>query len=296
MGERRASRPFTWDDVDRLHALVARSRRVRDPASLTRIGDFWWTLRNTPAGEPLRHMQVWTHSDGSLIAVAFLDPPSSGDVIIAPDGDSAFDEALDWLEAEHRNAGSGELSIVVPASDQTCAEAMRRRGYAKSEGGNVRFWRSLDSALSEAPLPEGASVRGVATREDIGRRTFVEASSFGGSVTAEDWQSMTARLPNYRSELDLIAVAPDGAVASACTCFYDGATRCGEFEAVGTVKAYQRMGFGKAAITEGLQRLHRLGATQAIVETTIGNDAAIALYESCGFGVVAQEYRWTKRG
>lgn len=106
---------------------------------------------------------------------------------------------------------------------------------------------------------------------------------------------MTRRLPGYRPELDLVVVAPDGTGASACTCWYDATTRCGEFEAVGTSKAYQRMGAGKAVIMEGLRRLHRLGATQAVVQTTMNNAPAIALYQSCGFEVVARDHSWVKR-
>jgi ribosomal protein S18 acetylase RimI-like enzyme len=47
-------------------------------------------------------------------------------------------------------------------------------------------------------------------------------------------------------------------------------------------------------ITEGLRRLHHLGATQAVVQTTIGNGPAIALYRSSGFESVAEDHVWTK--
>jgi ribosomal protein S18 acetylase RimI-like enzyme len=63
---------------------------------------------------------------------------------------------------------------------------------------------------------------------------------------------------------------------------------------VGTSNAYRRMGLAKAVIIEELRRLHQLGATRAVVQTMISNAPAIALYQSCGFEVVARDYGWAK--
>ena len=122
------SRPLTWEDIPALHELVRRRWAVDGAHVQRRIGDFWWALRNTPANDTLRHMQVWPREDGSLMAVAWLDPPEMGDVIVAPESESIFDQALDWLEEEHCVAGSGGLSIVVLAGDEPRAEGLRYRG------------------------------------------------------------------------------------------------------------------------------------------------------------------------
>jgi ribosomal protein S18 acetylase RimI-like enzyme len=103
------------------------------------------------------------------------------------------------------------------------------------------------------------------------------------------------RLPGYDPSLDIIAVAPDGTGASACTCWYDADTRSGEFEPVGTSRPMQRLGLGKTVIAEGLRRLHEHGATQAIVQTNPTNAAAIALYTASGFQHVVTQNWWTKR-
>jgi predicted N-acetyltransferase YhbS len=69
----------------------------------------------------------------------------------------------------------------------------------------------------------------------------------------------------YRRDLDLVAVAPDGAIASFCTIWFDDVTRSAYFEPVATVPAHQRRGLGRAVMTEGLRRLQRMGATLALV-------------------------------
>jgi mycothiol synthase len=69
----------------------------------------------------------------------------------------------------------------------------------------------------------------------------------------------------YRRDLDLVAIAPEGAIASFCTIWFDDVTRSACFKQVATVPAYQRRGLGKAVMTEGLRHLQRMGATLALV-------------------------------
>jgi GNAT superfamily N-acetyltransferase len=291
-----ASRPFTWDDLPRLHELTARRSAVEAPGAQMHIGEIYWVLRDTSSGSPLGDARVWLAADSSLAAFAWLDPPVLGDLIVTPDsGERLLDAVLRWLEEESRAQARSAIAVVAMDDDAPRVEALRRRGYARGESGNVRFWRSLTPALPAAALPASFSMRGVFTEEDIERRVFVESSAFGGSVTGDAWRSFVRRSPRYRPELDVLVVAPDGAGASAATSWYDDATRCGELEAVGTAAAYRRMGLAKAVVIEELRLLQELGATQVVVQTTIGNEPATALYRSCGFAFVAEDPAWTKQ-
>jgi ribosomal protein S18 acetylase RimI-like enzyme len=114
-------------------------------------------------------------------------------------------------------------------------------------------------------------------------------------VSADTWRSFQERLPGYRADLDLLVVAPDGTGASAITCWYDLATRCGEIEAVGTVPEHRRRGLCRALIIDGLRRLRAAGATHAVVQTTIANAPARALYPSCGFTPAGIDRAWVKQ-
>lgn len=288
-------REFAWADIPALHALVRERWAVDGPSGQRRIGDMWWALRNTPADNPLRHMQVWAREDGSLAACAFLDPPGLGDVIVSPEAPAMVDEAMNWLEAEHRRAGSGSLEIVVLAADDERAAALGQRGYQAIGAGNVRFRIALHVAPVAAPLPDEYLLTDSASDTNMARRAYVEAVSFGNdTLTAAAWASLMRQLPAYRPELDVLAVAPDGSGASACTNWYDLSSRCGELEAVGTAPAHRRRGVARAVIIESLRRLHAAGAGAAIVETLISNAPAIALYQSCGFTEIGRDYAWTR--
>jgi GNAT superfamily N-acetyltransferase len=95
------------------------------------------------------------------------------------------------------------------------------------------------------------------------------------------WYRNIQNAPLYRRDLDIVAIACDGAVASFCTIWFDDVTRTGVFEPVATVPAHQRRGLGKVVMCEGLRRLKRIGAMRAYVGSY--SPEAGALYASVGF-------------
>jgi mycothiol synthase len=112
-------------------------------------------------------------------------------------------------------------------------------------------------------------------------------------VTLEAYQRLRAT-PSYRTNLDLVAVAPDGTLAAYCICWYDQATQIGLFEPVGTHPAYRRQGFGRAVVVEGLRRLQAAGAIVAWVTAVDSNEPAGRLYENVGFTAATDEYLYRK--
>jgi nitroreductase len=82
----------------------------------------------------------------------------------------------------------------------------------------------------------------------------------------------------YRRDLDLVAAAPNGDIASFGGVWYDDVTRSADIEPVGTYGPYQRRGLARAVMLEGLRRVKRLGATLALVGGY--TPAANALYAS----------------
>jgi ribosomal protein S18 acetylase RimI-like enzyme len=107
------------------------------------------------------------------------------------------------------------------------------------------------------------------------------------------------RDPEYRPDLDLVAVAPDGTLAGFCLCSIgrEENARLGRDEGwvdtLGTHPAYRKLGLGRALLLTGLRRLRASGIAVAVLGTGQGNPA-VALYESAGFRV-AYHVLWYRR-
>jgi ribosomal protein S18 acetylase RimI-like enzyme len=291
-------RPFTWNDVTAVYALMARWRAALDPRACMHLGDMYWTTRASER-DPTADAWVWeragSQAAGSLAAFGWLDAPFHDDVAIDPVDGPPLDEALAFLEHQARACDRASIGLVVIDGDVAREEALRARGYVRGGDGNTRMWRQVEATPTVSAMPDGYQLLHVETDTDFEQRAFVECDAFGGAgFSGEAWRAFVDRLPNYRTDLDLLAIAADGGGVSAATFWYDDETRCGEIEAVGTAKAHLRRGVGKGVITEGLRRLHALGATTAVVQTTIGDEPAIALYQSCGFEIAGHDYAWTK--
>jgi mycothiol synthase len=97
------------------------------------------------------------------------------------------------------------------------------------------------------------------------------------------WRIHTLHMPQYRPELDLVVVAPDGALAGFCIGWLDQRRRVGQIEPMGVHSRFQRLGLSQALLQEILRRFQALGADFAQLETDLERNAARHTYESAGF-------------
>jgi mycothiol synthase len=102
------------------------------------------------------------------------------------------------------------------------------------------------------------------------------------------------RLPGYLSELDLVAIAPDGIIAAYVNCWIDPVNRIGDFGPVGARPAYRRQELTRAALLEGLRRLKARGMDRVCVSTGVSNTPARQLYELIGFKIVNKYLDYVK--
>ena len=94
--------------------------------------------------------------------------------------------------------------------------------------------------------------------------------------------------PNFRFDLTLVALAPNGDYASYCGMWYDAVNRFGYVEPVATDPDYRRMGLGKAVVTESMKRCGRVGAKVIYV------GSGQPFYRSMGFEPLYEHHCWTK--
>jgi ribosomal protein S18 acetylase RimI-like enzyme len=186
------------------------------------------------------------------------------------------------IRPDHTN----RLCVWAPAQDLLRQEVLTRRGYAKDGWPETQWRRRLDGAIATAPIPPGYAVRPLGDGLELLERCYASGLGFhDGDIkiavenrTDPTWYRNIQTAPLYRRDLDLVAVAPDGAIAAFCTVWFDDVTRSAYFEPVATVPAHRRRGLGRSLMIEGLRRLQCMGATLAFVSGY--SPAANALYRS----------------
>ncbi|MFH1689879.1 MAG: GNAT family N-acetyltransferase [Candidatus Eisenbacteria bacterium] len=122
--------------------------------------------------------------------------------------------------------------------------------------------------------------------------TVLNAEGKGDNRADVTWYRSIQKAPLYRRDLDIVAVAPDGAVASFCTIWFDDITLTAACEPVATSPAHQRKGLARACIHEGLRRAKEMGATLGFVGS--GEEGAHRCYASAGFKDYSISRQWVK--
>ena len=226
---------------------------------------------------------LWETTDGQIAAV--LNPEDRGDahLQVHPRLRTPELETEMLAVAEEQLAVQQEdkqvLTVWTDAQDALRLDILKRRGYIKGKWAESQWRRDLDAPIPDAPIPPGYTVRALGDVDacacglgagELPARSWASWRGFHPDAPDEDyegweWYHNIQRCPLYRRDLDLVAVAPDGEIASFCTMWYDDVTRSAYIEPVATVPEHLRHGLARATITEGLRRLQRLGATRAFV-------------------------------
>lgn len=258
--------------------LRAMQRLVQDAWALVgsrnrwHVGDVAW---QHGSGGSVGRRQLW-EEDGRVVAWGWGDGSYLG-WQVDPRRVELLDEMFDAFEPD---------VTTVLASETAAIEILERRGYRADED---RPWfaymqRELES-LPPVEMPDGYEVRVSRGLDELVERTAVHRAAWEPSQMNEEKMRTVMTTWPYRADLDCIAVAPDGTLASSTLAWYDDENRVGEFEPVGTPPAHRRRGIGRAVNAFTLHQLRDAGAELAVVYCR--GDAAYPipklLYESVGF-------------
>jgi mycothiol synthase len=275
---------------------------LREVSILNNRHDFSWPLLRWDywrwhVNENIFHFQLeevitlW-ESKGQIVAM--LNPDGDGEAFFQVH--PAFCEEVSMAEmlevAEQKlsksNAqGRKELIVWVNADDSSTKDLLAREGYVRSKYSAEHMRRRFLAQPIPDPAPGGGyTVRALGDASELPARSWLSWKAFHPDEPDEkyqgwEWYRNVQRVPLYRRDLDIVAVAPDGELAAFCTVWFDDITRTAVFEPVGTHPEHQRRGLGKAVMSEGLRRAERLGATLATVSSY--STGAHALYHSMGF-------------
>jgi GNAT superfamily N-acetyltransferase len=255
--------------------------------------DYWrWHVNENIFHFKLEEVVTLWESNGQTIAM--LNPDGDGEAFFqVHPGFRAEVPMVEMLGIAEQKlpkinaAGKKELIVWLNADDHLTRDLFSAHGYVRAKYLAEHMRRRSVSQPAPDSVPQGGyTVRALGDERELPARSWLSWKVFHPEEPDEkyqgwEWYRNVQRVPLYRRDLDIVAVASDGELAAFCTVWFDDITRTAVFEPVGTHPSHQRRGLGKAVMGEGLRRAQRLGATLATVSSY--SPGAHALYHSMGF-------------
>ncbi len=304
------ARPYNGiEDFHKMTHILREGRKASRHSGYIHIGDLnWWAYYITPRHNTMNETSyIWEDDNGAVLGWSLLSPHYGlFDLFVHPDERSSERRAhmLSWTEERmievQRQRGKNRVGIgSLWQGDDVWMNLLAKHGYAldTEEHQYVYMVHPLVD-IPEATLPDGFVVRSVRGEEDVEARAEVHRAAwarpnFESFMTAERYREFM-KAPDYRPELDIVAVAPDGRFGASAMVWLDEENALGHYEPVGTNPEFRRMGLGKAVLWEGLRRVRALGATDATVCPLENDPVAMGLYTSAGFQPVNKIVSYTK--
>jgi GNAT superfamily N-acetyltransferase len=237
---------------------------------------------------------IWENDEGEIVGIVSAEAPRLGEAFFQrhPKYTFLLDEMLDYAEETLIDEAKNTLRIYVYDHDELLQTLVQKRGYQQDvehPGYDSEF---VIEEPPEPKLPEGYAVQSMAQENDLAKRCKVQGLGFNHWDPSE-WMTVFAykevqKAPDYRKDLDLYVVGPDGEFVSSCIVWHDEYNRMGFFEPVSTHPDFRRRGFGKAVVMEGIRRIAALGAEKARV------GSGQPFYEAIGFRKKCIGYPWTR--
>jgi mycothiol synthase len=265
----------------------------------------WHGIKNLGDGDLERDFTLWETEDHQLAGVLNPEEPGHTFLQVHPAHKTpGLEEQMIAYAEEHLRSpsrkGGHAIYIWCDSSDAQRQSILKKRGYTAFEPWAEHHWRrSLDLPLPGRPFKTGITIRSLGDDTELPSRCWASWRAFHPDEPDEKyepdvtWYRNIQSAPLYRSDLDLVAIAPTGEVAAFTTLWYEPDPLCGFFEPVGCVPEYQRQGLASALLCKGMQRLVAVGATLAIVAG--GSVHANALYQSVFGNDYDLAMPWEKR-
>ena len=216
-------------------------------------------------------------------------------------------ELIRWSEKQLQQLGQQKhrpVQLLTDSRDDQVDRAVlfNQQGF-QIQREFLTLARSLNQPLPVVELPGGFRLSYLKNPDQIPAWVEMYNQSFVDHWNHYDITPETAKywhtLPEYRAELDLIAIAPDGTFAALCSCRLQPQTHAkrytGWIEWLGTRRGFRRMGLGRAMLFAGMRQLQQAGADT--VKLSVDSESltgANHLYESVGFRPVETVLSWVK--
>lgn len=198
-------------------------------------------------------------------------------------------QIIDWGEhCVRKTLCQGKLTTL----DTSCREENVRRiafleqfGFQRTEGSTIRMMRDLSQLLPEPKLPPGFVIRPITGIQEAETVAAMHRAAFGTDHMTTENRLSIMNTSEYDPTLDLIVIAPDGAIAANCICSVNKENKIGNTDPIATHPNYQRMGLARALLLTGLGLLKERGMSFAQLGTSGDNIVMQRTAESVSFEV-----------
>ena len=251
-----------------------------------------WQFGPYMSMENLSHIGI-AEADGVIVGLATYE----GDI-----GEAYFciDDAYSHIKpllvdyAMQNLSNNGNLKLSLPDGDLSYQHLALQKGFIPTtEKSSVAM---IDIDHHSYTLPDGFSIISFADeRFDIERYYNAIWRGFNNQRQRNDKEieSMKKRegfdAPYLDLNLRILVVAPNGDYAAHCGMWCIADSKYAYVEPVFTLPEYRKMGLGKAAVLEGVNRCGKLGAKQAYVLSSQ------QFYYRIGFYPIQNETWWVMK-
>ncbi|MDQ2717512.1 MAG: GNAT family N-acetyltransferase [Chloroflexota bacterium] len=279
--------PFRGEaDIPRILDLVDSM-----PLSCPHVIDLPWRL-SSPSINEGRDAAFWHDSSGRVVGFAawqyswaaldffILPGPQQPDVEVA-----LFAWANErFRERDEERGQPFPYWVEFQDDDQARRQLVEERGFLYDEDDRCVLLQHSLADLAPVPKPPaGFRLRPLAGAQEAAAYAEVHRAAFESTSMTPEWRARTIRMPQYRSELDLVVTAPNGSLAGFCIGWLAPERRVAQIEPIGVHPRFQRLGLGHVLLLEMLQRFKAHGASSAIIEPYIDNVPIRRACEAVGF-------------
>jgi mycothiol synthase len=290
-----------------LEAMIRLILRVRPPGSISDYPGILDLRELLLLPEMQAATRLWETERDQLIGFALVDSVNNLLFELDPVATTAEIEKQVVAWGLSRIAQGYTPDRLHPTLDAPCSAGyaarkafLERHGFMRVPGESVTLTRSLSEPIASPVLPPGFTIRNVAGEQEVEAYVALHRAAFDTLNMTVDYRRAIMRTPDYIPELDLVVVAPDGALAALCVCQISQSDneRSGRLEGrtdpLATHPDYRRRGLAKALLLTGLGLLKERGMHTARLSTNGDNANLIHTANQVGFSISSAIYWYSK--
>lgn len=239
-----------------------------------------------------------TPATRKIVALTTRDSPRDYFLQVDPQYRDLEREMIEWIEQHFRGRKKEEgkkekLKINILEGNTPREALLTELGYHAEIYGYYRI-RKGTSPIPKSQCPESFEIRAI-THADFDQLALLIRRVFGHGewFTVEVLEWLT-RCSFYKEELDLVAMTPEGIIASFCTFRLDPNSKIISLEPMGTNPDFRGLGLAKALITEGIKRSMKYNPPFFYIDGAANTPPANRLYDATGFTEKYTIHSWIK--